>query len=73
MARENGIMGTVYITFVVEGNGEVTEVKKLRGIGGGCDEEAMRLVKAMPLWKPAWQNGKPARCQFNLPIKFTLR
>ncbi len=73
MARENGIMGTVYITFVVEGNGEVTEVKKLRGIGGGCDEEAMRVVKAMPSWKPGRQNGKLVRVEYNLPIGFTIR
>jgi protein TonB len=73
MARENGITGTVYVTFVVEGNGEISDVKKLRGIGGGCDEEAMRVVKAMPSWKAGKQNGKSVRVQYNLPIKFTLR
>lgn len=73
MARENGITGTVYVTFVVEGNGEISDVKKLRGIGGGCDEEAMRVVKAMPAWKAGKQNGKSVRVQYNLPIKFTLR
>lgn len=73
MARENGITGTVYVTFVVEGDGKITDVKKLRGIGGGCDEEAIRVVKSMPSWKPGKQNGKSVRVQFNLPIKFTLR
>jgi protein TonB len=73
MARENGITGTVYVTFVVEGNGEISDVKKLRGIGGGCDEEAMRVVKAMPSWRAGKQNGKSVRVQYNLPIKFTLR
>lgn len=73
MARENGITGTVYVTFVVEGSGEISDVKKLRGIGGGCDEEAMRVVKAMPSWKAGKQNGKSVRVQYNLPIKFTLR
>ncbi|MEZ5172727.1 MAG: TonB family protein [Bacteroidia bacterium] len=73
MARENGITGTVYVTFVVEGNGKITDVKKLRGIGGGCDEEAIRVVKSMPEWKPGKQNGKSVRVQYNLPIKFTLR
>jgi protein TonB len=73
MARENGITGTVYVTFVVEGNGEISDVKKLRGIGGGCDEEAVRVVRSMPAWKPGKQNSKPVRVQYNLPIKFTLR
>jgi protein TonB len=73
MAKDNGISGTVYVTFVVEGNGQITDVKKLRGIGGGCDEEAIRVVKSMPSWKPGKQNGKAVRVQYNLPIKFTLR
>jgi len=72
MARESGIQGTVYVTFVVERNGSVTDVKILRGIGGGCDEEAMRVVKNMPKWEPGKQRGKPVRVQFNMPIKFTL-
>jgi TonB family protein len=73
MARENDITGTVFITFFVEENGGISEVKKLRGIGGGCDEEALRVVKAMPSWKPGRQNGMPVRVQYTLPIKFTLR
>lgn len=73
MARENGISGTVYVTFVVETNGDISDVKKLRGVGGGCDEEAIRVVKAMPGWSAGKQNGKPVRVQYNLPIKFTLR
>lgn len=72
MARESGIQGTVYVTFVVERNGSVTDVKILRGIGGGCDEEAVRVVKNMPKWEPGKQRGKPVRVQFNMPIKFTL-
>ncbi len=72
MARESGIQGTVYVTFVVERNGSVTDVKILRGIGGGCDEEAIRVVQAMPKWEPGKQRGKPVRVQFNMPIKFTL-
>ena len=73
MARESGIQGRVYVTFVVERNGIVTDVKILRGIGGGCDEEAIRVVKAMPRWIPGKQRGKPVRVQFTLPIKFTLQ
>jgi protein TonB len=72
IARESGIQGTVYVTFVVERDGSLTDIKILRGIGGGCDEEAMRVVKMMPKWAPGKQRGKPVRCQFNMPIKFTL-
>jgi len=73
MARESGIQGTVYVTFVVEPNGSVSNVQILRGIGGGCDEEAIRVIKAMPNWNPGKQRGKPVRVQFNMPIKFTLQ
>ena len=72
MARESGISGKVFVTFVVEPNGSVTNVSILRGIGGGCDEEAKRVIKAMPRWIPGKQRGKPVRVQFNMPIKFTL-
>lgn len=72
IARESSIQGTVYVTFVVERNGNVTDVRVLRGIGGGCDEEAVRVIKAMPNWSPGKQRGKPVRVQFNMPIKFTL-
>jgi len=73
MARESGIQGTVYVTFVVEPDGSVSDVRVLRGIGGGCDEEAVRVIKAMPKWIPGKQRGKPVRVQFNMPIKFTLQ
>jgi len=73
MARESGIQGTVYVTFVVEPDGKVSNVQILRGIGGGCDEEAIRVIKAMPKWNPGKQRGKPVRVQFNMPIKFTLQ
>jgi len=72
IARESSIQGTVYVTFVVERTGKVTDVRVLRGIGGGCDEEAVRVIKAMPNWNPGKQRGKPVRVQFNMPIKFTL-
>jgi protein TonB len=72
-AKELGIQGKVFVTFVVEVDGSITDVKVLRGIGGGCDEEAIRVVKAMPKWVPGKQRGVPVRVQFNLPIKFTLQ
>jgi protein TonB len=73
MAKESGIQGRVFVTFVVEKDGSVTDVRVLRGIGGGCDEEAIRVVQKMPKWKAGKQRGKPVRVQFNLPIKFTLQ
>jgi protein TonB len=69
-ATENGIQGTVYVSFVVDSKGNVTDVKILRGIGGGCDEEALRVVKMMPKWHPGKQNGKNVRVLFNMPIYF---
>ncbi|MDP2422961.1 MAG: energy transducer TonB [Bacteroidales bacterium] len=73
MARESGIQGTVYVQFVVERDGSVTDVKVLRGIGGGCDEEAIRVIKAMPKWNPGKQRNRPVRVQFTMPIRFTLQ
>ncbi|HOY32044.1 MAG TPA: TonB family protein [Bacteroidales bacterium] len=72
MAKESGIQGTVYVTFVVDEKGKVADVRVLRGIGGGCDEEAVRVVKLMPAWNAGKQSGKPVRVQFNMPIRFTL-
>lgn len=71
-ARETGTQGKVFVTFVVERDGSLTDVKVLRDIGSGCGEEAVRVVKSMPKWKPAKQRGKPVRMQFNLPVAFTL-
>jgi TonB family protein len=71
-AKEQNIQGTVYITFIIEKDGRVTNVKVLRGIGGGCDAEAIRVIKSMPTWKPGTQKGKAVRCQYNMPIRFIL-
>ncbi len=73
MARESGIQGRVFVNFVVEPNGSVSNVKVLRGIGGGCDEEAIRVVESMPKWTPGRQRGKAVRVSFNLPVRFTLQ
>lgn len=73
MAQDAGIQGVVFVTFVVEKDGSVTGVRVLRGIGGGCDEEAIRRVKQMPRWEPGEQRGKPVKVQYNLPVRFTLR
>jgi TonB family protein len=71
-ARKNGVQGTVYVTFIVEKDGKVSNIKIIRGIGGGCDEEAVRVISLMPSWKPGFQRGKPVRVQFNMPVKFAL-
>lgn len=73
LARENNITGRVYVTFVVERDGSVTGVRVVRDIGGGCGQEAVRVVKAMPKWSPGKQRGKAVRVQYNLPVNFSLR
>ncbi len=73
LAKESGIQGRVFINFVVEPDGSISNVRVLRGIGGGCDEEAVRVVENMPNWKPGKQRGKPVRVSYNLPVKFTLQ
>ena len=72
LARENGIQGTVYVTFVVEPDGNISNVQVLKGIGAGCDEEAIRVVKMMPKWTPGKQRGKNVRVKINMPIKFVV-
>lgn len=72
LARESNIQGRVFVTFVVEKDGRISNVKILRGIGGGCDEEAIRVIKNMPKWIPGKQRNVPVRVQFNMPIKFVL-
>ena len=71
-AKAEGIEGRVFVSFIIEKDGSISNVKLLRGIGGDCDEAAVEMVKNMPKWKPAKQRGKPVRCQFTLPIKFEL-
>lgn len=69
-AAENGVSGLVYVRFVVEKNGKITNPKLLKGIGSGCDEEAIRVIAMMPNWKPGAHNGKVVRCYHTLPIAF---
>ncbi|HPT15548.1 MAG TPA: TonB family protein [Bacteroidales bacterium] len=72
-AREIGVSGIVYLTFVIEKDGSVSNVKVLRGIGSGCDEEAVRVISLMPKWSPGMQRTKPVRVSFNMPIAFKLK
>ncbi len=71
-ARENGIEGRVVLQFVVDENGKISDLQTLRDIGGGCAEEATRVVKQMPPWKPGKQNGNPVKVYFKLPVTFKL-
>ena len=73
MAKDAKIQGKVYVTFVVDRDGSIANVKVLRGIGGGCDEEAIKVVKGMPRWEPGRQRNKAVRVQYNLPINFILK
>ncbi|MCX6290934.1 MAG: TonB family protein [Bacteroidetes bacterium] len=73
VARENAITGRVYVNFYIDKDGKVQSAKVVRGIGGGCDEEALRVVKSMPTWKPGKQNGRAVNVNYNLPINFTLK
>jgi TonB family protein len=71
-AMKKGISGKVFVSFIVKSDGSIADVKILRGIGGGCDEEAMRVVKLMPKWKPGKNKGVPVDVIFNLPVVFAL-
>ncbi|MDI1322147.1 MAG: TonB family protein [Algoriphagus sp.] len=71
-ARRMGVEGTVIVVFVVNTDGSIQDVEVLRGIGGGCDEEALRVVSAAPKWEPGKQRGRPVRTRMRLPIRFKL-
>ena len=71
-AMDQGIQGRVIVGFVVEKDGSLTNIKILRSIDESLSKEAIRLVQAMPKWKPGYKDGKPVRCRFNLPIMFQI-
>ena len=73
IARDGGITGKVLVKFVVEKDGSITNVSVMRDIGGGCGEEAKRVVRGMPKWKPGKVGGRTVRSQFILPISFNLK
>ena len=72
-AKKEQLQGRVFVTFVVEKDGSISDAKVLRGIGGGCDEEALRVVNAMPKWTPGKMRGEVVRVNYNLPITFRLQ
>jgi protein TonB len=72
-ARENGIQGPVVVKFVVNEDGTVSNATIVRGIGGGCDEEALRMINSMPRWRPGKQNDLTVKVFFSLSIRFQLQ
>ncbi|MFT6940461.1 MAG: protein TonB, partial [Cyclobacteriaceae bacterium] len=72
MARRLNVQGIVFCQFVVEKNGVITDVKVIRGIGAGCDEEAVKVLRAAPAWEPGKQRGRPVRVLMTVPIRFVL-
>lgn len=73
LARNKGIEGTVYVAFTVDASGRVLNPEVVVGIGGGCDEEALRVVRQMPRWEPARSGKKAVPVILHLPIHFALK
>jgi protein TonB len=71
-ASRMGIEGRVFVEFVVEKNGTLTDIRVVKGIGAGCDEEAVRVISNAPNWKPGKQRGNPVRVRMVMPIMFKL-
>ena len=71
-ARAKKIEGRVFVKFTIDEYGKVVEVSVLKGIGGGCDEEALRVIRSMPAWKPGSQDGEGIRVEYTIPINFQL-
>jgi periplasmic protein TonB len=72
VALDSGIAGKVYIRFGVDTTGAVTQIEVRKGLGGGCSEEAVRLIRAMPRWIPGKQGGKLVKVFYTLPVQFNL-
>ena len=72
-AQENGIQGKVYITFVVNKEGKVTDAKVVRGVDPSLDKEALRVVNNLPIWKPGKQDGNKVNVNYTVPISFVLK
>ncbi len=73
IAQENGIQGKVYVNFVVDKNGKVTQARIARGVDTSLDKEALRVVNSLPPWKPGKQRGKAVRVSYTVPINFVLQ
>lgn len=73
IAQENGIQGKVYVNFVVDKDGSVTQARIARGVDPSLDKEALRVVNTLPKWKPGMQRGKPVKVSYTVPISFVLQ
>ena len=73
VAEENGVQGRVIVTFVVERDGSITDVKVVKSVDPSLDKEAVRLIKSMPKWKPGKQNGSAVRVKYTTPVTFRLQ
>lgn len=72
IASRANVSGKVFLTFVIGTDGSIQDISVLKGLGYGCDEEAVRVVKNMPKWTPSTQSGRKVRVKYNLPISFIL-
>jgi len=73
VAQENGIQGKVFVKFVVDKEGRVTDVTVIRGVHPSLDQEAVRVIKSSPRWTPGRQRGRPVKVQFSIPVVFVLQ
>lgn len=73
LAIESKIQGLVVVQFIIDEFGQISGPVVLRGIGGGCDEEALRVIQKMPAWKPGKQRNRPVKVRYNLPVRFQLK
>ena len=72
-AKEKGIEGRVFVSFIIEKDGSISNILIKRAIGGGCEEAAVEMIKNMPKWKPGKQRGKPVRVKYTVPVNFRLQ
>ena len=73
VAQRNGLEGLVVLSFTVSRTGEISDIEVIKSLGGGTDEEAVRVVKTMPKWTPGKQNGRAVPVKFTLPVRFTIK
>ena len=71
-AKKTNVQGTVFVSFIIEKDGSVSNVKTVRGLGAGTDQEAERVLGLSPNWVVGIQDGKPVRVKYNIPVKFSL-
>lgn len=72
LAKDSKIQGVVFVSFIIDEEGNIAETELIKGIGGGCDEEALNVVNKMPKWQPGMNEGKPVKVQYILPVRFKL-